>query len=107
MTASTIINIGKQFSRYPVGRYLADGDSNGEKFREEVLRPQLTIGNTLIIEFDDALGYGSSFLEEAFGGLARSGFTSDELLSRLTFVTEDESLNDEVISYIKEASCQK
>jgi len=103
MTTLKVINIGKQFSRYPVGRYRADGDSNGEKFREDVLRPLLVMRDDVVIEFDDALGYGSSFLEEAFGGLVRSGFKADDLLKRLTLNTADDSLKKEIISYIKEA----
>lgn len=98
------INIGKDFSRYPVGRYLIHGDSNGEKFREEFLRPALARGGQLSIKFDDALGYGSSFLEEAFGGLIRHGFMKAELISRLELVTSDESLRTEVLGYINEAS---
>ena len=35
------INLGKQFGRYPAGRYLADGPYNGQKFREEFLIPAL------------------------------------------------------------------
>lgn len=103
MTDQITVNIGKQFSRYPVGRYRSDGDANGEKFREDVLRPALTRASKIVIEFDDALGYGSSFLEEAFGGLVRHGFKSTELLRRLQLVTADDSLKSEVISYINEA----
>lgn len=37
-----IINIRENFSRYPAGRYRADGPYNGEKFREELLVPALS-----------------------------------------------------------------
>ena len=97
------LNIGKQFSRYPVGRYLADGDANGQLFREEVLRPLLTNHEVVVVELDDALGYGSSFLEAVFGGLVRTGFSRDLLLRKLNFITEDESLIEEITSYIREA----
>lgn len=97
------INIGKDFSRYPVGRYLRDGDSNGEKFREDLLRPALVRGDVEVL-LDDAFGYGSSFLEEAFGGLVRSGMTLSELKQRLRIVTVDHSLETEIWRYIEEAS---
>lgn len=104
MSDSKVINIGNQFSRFPVGRYLADGNSNGQKFREEVLVPALAAYENIIVELDDALGYGSSFLEEAFGGLVRGGRKPRELLSRIKFVTEDDSLKKEIEQYIEDAA---
>lgn len=103
MATTTTINVGKDFSRYPVGRYLTDGEANGQKFREEFLIRNLVLGSSLIIELDDALGYGSSFLEEAFGGLVRAGFESSNLLTSIQFITDDDSLKEEIVSYIKEA----
>jgi len=35
--ATTIIDIGKDFSRYPAGRYETDGPFNGELFRAKFL----------------------------------------------------------------------
>jgi hypothetical protein len=68
----------------PGGRYVADGNFSGEWFRNEVLVPALRetskLGETLDIELDGTAGYGSSFLEEAFGGLVREcGFTASQL----------------------------
>ncbi len=104
MTSSQkTVNIGKVFSKFPAGRYSADGPASGEKFREDVLRPILSAGFDLVIELDDALGYGSSFLEEAFGGLVRSGFGANELLRRCHFESYDDSLVEEIRSYIREA----
>lgn len=97
------INIGKDFSRYPVGRYRQDGDANGERFREDFLRPKMAMGSRVRIEFDDALGYGSSFLEEVFGGLVRSGLSPEELGRSLEFISSDDSLLAEIRSYIVEA----
>ena len=103
MNNKTEINIGKQFSRFPVGRYFADGETNGQRFREELLRPALLEFETVEIFFDDALGYGSSFLEEAFGGLVRSGYSAAPLLKRLILMSEDDALKDEVTQYILDA----
>lgn len=106
MSASSIkINIGKQFSRFPAGRYIADGPGSGEQFREQILIPALRSSGVVEIELDDALGYGSSFLEEAFGGVVRSGsFGAKDLHAKLCLLSEDDSLVREVWEYIDEAA---
>jgi hypothetical protein len=59
----------------PGGRYASDGDFSGEWFRDDILVPALTAAidrsEVLIVELAGTSGYGSSFLEEAFGGLIR------------------------------------
>lgn len=69
--SARVISIANEFSPYPVGRYVTDGPNSGERFREEFLAPALKAGQSLVIDMDGVLGYGSSFLEEAFGGLVR------------------------------------
>lgn len=97
------INVARQFSKYPAGRYLEDGPYSGQRFRDELLVPALQdINNRVIIEFDGARGYGSSFLEEAFGGLVRAGFTSTQLLERIEFCSQDASLIEEIKGYIED-----
>lgn len=95
-----VINIAKEFSRYPAGRYLADGPANGEKFREEFLVPILREKNKAIIFMDGTRGYGSSFLEEAFGGLRRAGYSIDLLKQSFQFEASDKSLIDEIWEYV-------
>lgn len=78
---------------YPGGRYVADGPYSGEFFREEVLRPQLTAAissrEVLTVVLDGAPGYGSSFLEEAFGGLIRTGaFRAQDVRTWLKVVAQ-------------------
>lgn len=99
---AAVINIGRQFSRYPVGRYRDDGSSNGELFREDVLRPALLRG-PVVIELDDAFGYGSSFLEEVFGGLVRSGLSEKQVWSMISLLSEDAALIDEIHEYVRDA----
>ncbi|WP_074861786.1 STAS-like domain-containing protein [Lysobacter enzymogenes] len=99
-----IIDIGKEFSRYPVGRYKNQGKHNGEIFREDWLRPALTSNELVEILFDSALGYGSSFLEEVFGGMIRSGVKKTDLLARVKLITKDESLKKEIQFYIEQAA---
>lgn len=103
--STAVTNIGKTFSRFPAGRYEKDGPASGEEFRKNVLIPLLNSDVAVIrIELDDALGYGSSFLEEAFGGLVRLGWEAGVLLGRFDLVSDDLSLIDEIRGYIKEAA---
>lgn len=75
----------------PGGRFVTDGPYSGEWFRNEVLCPALASairsGEVLTVELDGTSGYGSSFLEEAFGGLVRErGFTPADLRRSLAVV---------------------
>ncbi|MCM2461048.1 STAS-like domain-containing protein [Pseudomonas sp. CG7] len=96
-------NIATEFSRYPAGRYISDGPFSGEQFRDEYLVKILDAGKPTIIILDGARGYGSSFLEEAFGGLVRKGYTAEKILSLINFESRDASLIYEINDYIKTA----
>ena len=95
-----VINVGKDFSRYPFGRHKKYSHTSGEKFRDEFLVPALRNYPKVEIHLDDAEGYGSGWLEEAFGGTVRLGFDSSDLLKRISFVTSDHSLPEEIASFI-------
>lgn len=100
------IDVGRDFTRFPSGRYEANGMTSGEAFRKKLLEPALNhLGEKVRVLLDTTIGYGSSFLEEAFGGLVRkAGFESSDLLKRLELVTTDESLKLEVSEYINDAA---
>lgn len=101
---TTRIRIPSDFSRFPAGRFYEDGPFSGQRFREELLVPALMKGH-VEVEFDGALGYGSSFLEEAFGGLLRHHqWTINELRSTLNLRTRDSSLVGEVWGYMERES---
>jgi hypothetical protein len=72
------IDVGKDFSRTPGGRYISDGPDSGQLFRDRFVVPALSRAiaqnEKLTIVLDGPRGYLSSFLEEAFGGLIRYGF---------------------------------
>jgi len=106
MKSKHTINIAQDFSKVPIGRYLNDSDSNGTLFRDSVLIPALKKHHLIEINLDDTEGYGSSFLEESFGGLVRvHKISSADLLSRISFISlEDPSLVEEIESYIKDAA---
>ena len=73
-----LIDVAKQFSPYPSGRNADDGTFNGEAFRDEHLAKALdevskldVADQELLVDIDGVRSFGSSFLEEAFGGLIR------------------------------------
>lgn len=88
MGEPNVINVANDFSMYPGGRYLTDGDGNGTDFRERFLRPALATGKPVTVVLDGAYGYPSSFLEEAFGGLVRQGVPPNQILSTFQFVAK-------------------
>jgi hypothetical protein len=99
------ISVAKDFSKFPAGRYLSHGPFPGEKFRDDILVPALMEADRVTVELDGTMGYGSSFLEETFGGLVRSrGFSAEDLHSRLTIHSStDPSLIREAWSYVDAA----
>jgi hypothetical protein len=86
MSDNEILKVA-DFSRYPAGRDAGDGDFNGLRYRHEFLQPALERASerhgTLLVSLEGVLSFGSSFLEEAFGGLVREGGFSKEELHRL------------------------
>ena len=99
------INVARDFSETPNARYRNEGPNSGEAFREEILEPKYLEarkkGEKLIINLDGGYGYPTSFLEEAFGGLARK-YDSKDVSNTLEFISEDEpSLIQEILEYIK------
>lgn len=99
-----VVNVARDFSKYPAGRYLEDGPASGQAFRDKFLIPVLKEAGRLTIELDGTRGYGSSFLEEAFGGAVRAGFASITVKQAFTLVSEDTSLVEEIHDYIDRGS---
>lgn len=91
------IVIAEEFSPYPAGRYPDDGEFNGTTFRRDHLVPALRAFDIVEVVFDGVAGFGSSFLEEAFGGLIREeGMDNESLGSRLVLSTTEPDLEDDV-----------
>jgi len=96
------IKISKDFSPFPAGRCITDGNFSGEKFRNDILIPAIENNDVICIDFDGGFGYASNFLEEVFGGLIRSGYTKAKLLKQLQFISKDDPLLiSEVLSYLE------
>lgn len=99
----TVIFVARQFSRFPAGRFHADGPFSGQAFRERFLIPAMRTGKSFLVELDGTAGFGSSFLEEAFGGLVRAGFQATGILALMKLHSTDESIVEEIQDYIKNA----
>ena len=69
------LKIVEVYTDLPGSRYEKQGPNSGERFRDEFLYPAfikcLDSKEELIINLDGGYGYGSSFIEEVFGGLVR------------------------------------
>lgn len=102
MMSTTTIAFASEFSEFPAGRYRNDGPFPGEAFRDDLLEPRLREFDLVAVDLDGAMGYGSSFLEEAFGGLVRLGkFSAETLHQKLKLkCVEDPSVIDEIWQYI-------
>ena len=104
-----IIDISKHFSKTPGPRYVHEGDFSGESFRKKILYPKvkevIAKNGKLVIILDGTAGYGTSFLEESFGGLIREDKISyDDLINVLEFISNEEPyLIDDIYNYLKEA----
>ena len=103
------IDIARDFSPTPGGRFRAMGPASGEQFRE-LLRKALQRKPPEDVEviLDGVEGYGSSFLEEAFGGLIRKRFIApQDALRRLHIrakTKEFETYALEARQYMEEAA---
>lgn len=103
-----LIVVSKDYSSFPHGRYKSDGPYSGERFREELLEPAIKSYDKVIVDLSGTIGLGSSFLEEAFGGLVREcGYTTDTLKSKLEIRSALTSYITQVWNYIKDAKKKK
>ena len=105
------IMIAEEFSQYPVGRDSGDSTVNGEKSRTELLFPRYSEAKErdvpLEVSLAGVMSFGSSFLEEAFGGLIRKcGVDRRDLKRRLVINIGrpgDIRYKDAIIRYIDRA----
>lgn len=90
------INIAKDFTNAPGGRYCKDGPYSGEEFLDKILRPKYEQAKNerklLIIELDGVYGYPSSFVSGSFGLLSSECKKRKEnLLEHISFVSSSPS----------------
>ena len=100
--------IAKDFTPFPAGRYEKDGPYTGEGFRKRILVPALKQYDSVEIILDGTIGYGSSFLEETFGGLIREeGFSYEEINNKLILISKRKSILKSIENYIYNSSLEK
>ncbi|MEZ8437599.1 DUF4325 domain-containing protein [Vibrio splendidus] len=99
------------YTREPFGRYIDDGDGNGEEFRTQYIVPRLKLlegSEVLVIDLDGVEdGYGSSFVVEAFANLIREeGYTYEYLTLNLDFRSTHKEWIKEINDYMLEANLE-
>ena len=102
------IKIATEFSNTPGGRFINEGPNSGEEFRNKLLEPKYIEAKEkkekILVDLDDCYGYPISFLEEAFGGLARK-FPKDNISAIIDIKSDDQpSLIEKIKQYIKDAN---
>lgn len=100
------ISIAKDFKSTPGPRRRDEGKHSGEQFLEELLQPRfqeaLDAAGLLTVDLDGCAGFATSFLEAAFGGLARK-FGSAAVMKHLNIESSDEPmLKEEISQYISD-----
>ncbi len=105
------LSIAKDFSETPGPRSREEGAFSGEEFLEDLLQPAFIEAQksheSLVINLDGVVGYATSFLEAAFGGLARM-HEPEDVLKTLELVCKDEpSLIEEIKHYIRDANLKQ
>lgn len=97
----------RDYTDCPGPRMAVTGPGSGEEFREKFLLKALRENpdDTIVVDLDGTAGYGSSFLEESFGGLIRAGISLERVNSicKNLISQEDPSLIDEINEYVNEA----
>lgn len=99
-----VVSVARHFSTRPGPRYVWQGKWSGENFRK-LLIAALAKHDQIIVDLDGTRGYGSSFLDEAFGGLIRECHLSKaEVLRRIEISSEeDPSYKVEALEAIDQA----
>lgn len=100
-----IIDVSMDFSEYPSGIKRSDGDLSGETFREDFLVNEIKQKNIVVVILDDTIGYGASWLKEAFGGLVACNNISLSVLERqLVIIDNRKTYATMAWKYIQEES---
>jgi hypothetical protein len=102
------INVATQFTRTPGPRKKSEGEFSGEEFLENILLPKFLEAQkarcALHVNLDGAIGYPTSFLEEAFGGLARTCGIEEVKLGLVVTCSDAPYILERVQRYILNAN---
>jgi hypothetical protein len=81
--------VATDFAVSPGPRFSRQGPDSGEALRNKLVRVLKQNPQGLVVVLDGTSGFGSSFLDEAFGGLVRAeGYTPSQLKGLLEFVSD-------------------
>ncbi|WMN11923.1 STAS-like domain-containing protein [Marivirga salinae] len=103
------LKIAQDYTTTPGPRYIKEGSWSGEKLRNEIVFPQVSESikknEKIEIDLDGTAGYGTSFLEEVFGGLIRENkLDYDELVEFIEIKSDEEPyLIEDIFEYLKDA----
>lgn len=102
MAEQVYIDVGRDFSTTPGGRYIRQTKWSGEEFRQVHLEPPLREGKLVVVDLDSPVGVSTSFLEEAFGGLIR--VFGESVVSKIEIVARARPRRRrQALEYIKRA----
>jgi hypothetical protein len=96
--------VARDFSKTPGPRFIKQGNWSGEKFRK-LLEDRLRRHGQIVVDLDGTRGYGSSFLDEAFGGLVRECVLKREEFTRCVDIVsaEDPTYRQEALDAVQKA----
>lgn len=104
MSTDVTVRVASDFSKYPSGRTVKDSRFSGDEFRQKFLTRPLQEKRNVFVYLDGVLGYGSSFIDQAFGGLRRfDNIPLKDLEDHLHIVTNYSDLKFEIWSVIRSA----
>jgi len=112
MSQTLSLRVAQEFSITPGARYEFEGKFPGEDFRDNHLYPKLVKAiesdKVLVVDLDGTAGYGTSFLEESFGGLIRErGLSLEEINSHMNLISKEEPyLIEDINEYLQEAAME-
>src|SRR5436853_1016165 len=101
------LSVARDFTDTPGPRSPDEGPYSGKEFLDKHLAPKFQSAmnqkGIVLVDLDDTEGFASSFLESAFGGLARQ--FGPAIVEKFLRINSDEEpyLIDEVWKYIREA----
>lgn len=100
-----VFSIAERFGKYAGPRYRKQGPHSGEALRDKLVKFLDGSTGVVTIVLDGTRGMGSSFLDEAFGGLVRKeGKSKNDLMHRLRFQSRiDPSYIETIIDSIERA----
>lgn len=94
----------EKYTKFPGGRFDRLGPYSGEDFREKVLRDFFKSGKSIEIDATGVVtSFSPSFLDEAFGALAKE-YGLEKFKNTVSLFSEDNpSLTEKMMYYVERA----